>query len=97
LFGREPKWISSHLSRPSRSGVTARVLFTNNTRFNQGTHEADVDATVNIDLFVGGNAIEIPKQPVLGGAGGNPNVYFIFLDSKKPDWNPAGSVPRKMQ
>jgi hypothetical protein len=74
----------------SLSGVTARVIFTNNTTFNHGTHEADVDAAVNIDLAVGGNAISIPKQPVLGGAGGNPNVYFIFLDSSG---NPVGTPP----
>jgi hypothetical protein len=64
------------------------VFCSRTTRGSTRTHEADVDATVNIDLFVGGNAIEIPKQPVLGGAGGNPNVYFIFLDS---NGNPIGT------
>ena len=58
------------------SGAKARVIFTNNAKF---THAASGDAFVDLVLIPeGGNPITWPKQPVLGGVGGNPHVWFIF-------------------
>ena len=59
----------------SLSGVSAQITFTNNAKF---THVAQGDATVSLDIIVPGGQIVWPKQPPLGGAGGNPLVYFIF-------------------
>ncbi len=43
--------------------VKARVIFSNNKK---GTHTAEVVATYDVDLILGGDTIEIPKQPVPG-------------------------------
>jgi len=56
------------------SGLHARIIFRNNL---QGTHEADVERDVT--LIARGTKVSIPKQPVRGGAGGNPLIYFQFL------------------
>jgi hypothetical protein len=59
--------------------VTARITFSNNAK---GTHTATVDTQYDVTLLLGGSTITIPKQPVLGGVGGNPYIYFQFTDSK---------------
>ena len=64
------------------SGLHARIIFRNNL---QGTHEADVERDVT--LIAGGSQIKVPKQPVRGGAGGNPIIYFRFLQG---DGTPIG-------
>jgi hypothetical protein len=64
------------------SGLHARIIFRNNL---QGTHEADVERDVT--LITHGSKITIPKQPVRGGAGGNPIIYFRFLQG---DGTPIG-------
>jgi len=52
------------------------VIFTNNAKF---THAASGDAFVDFEVVPGnGFPITWPKQPVLGGVGGNPRVYYIF-------------------
>ncbi len=64
----------------SLGGLTADLIFQNNVK---GTHTKVVPTwATNIALVpVGGNII-IPKQPVLGGVGGNPYIYLQFLDGK---------------
>ena len=57
------------------SGLHARFIFSNNVK---GTHTA-VDVR-DVELIVQGSQIVIPKQPVLGGAGGNPIISLQFLD-----------------
>jgi hypothetical protein len=64
------------------SGLHARIIFRNNL---QGTHEADEERDVT--LIARGSQIKIPKQPVRGGAGGNPIIYFQFLQG---DGTPIG-------
>lgn len=64
------------------SGLHARIIFRNNL---QGTHEADVERDVT--LIARGSKVTIPKQPVRGGAGGNPIIYFRFLHG---DGTPIG-------
>jgi len=59
-------------------GVKARVIFSNNLK---GTHTATVVSQFDVDLFLG-SVIQIPKQPVLGGVGGNPFIYLQFTDGK---------------
>jgi hypothetical protein len=59
-------------------GLGADLVFQNNVK---GTHKAVITTwATNIALVPVGSAIVIPKQPVLGGVGGNPHIYFQFLD-----------------
>ena len=61
-------------------GIGANLIFENNLK---GTHTALVPTwATNIALLPLGSAVIIPKQPVLGGVGGNPHIYFQFLDGK---------------
>jgi hypothetical protein len=61
-------------------GLSANLIFENNAK---GTH-TDVVTTwaTNIALVPLNTPIVIPKQPVLGGVGGNPYIYLQFFDSK---------------
>jgi hypothetical protein len=59
--------------------VAARITFSNNAK---GTHTATVLAEYDVALVLAGDTITIPKQPVLGGVGGNPHLYFQFTDVK---------------
>jgi hypothetical protein len=62
----------------SLGGMKARVIFSNNLK---GTHTTVVVAQYDVTLFLGAD-IEIPKQPVDGGVGGNPFIYLQFTDGK---------------
>jgi hypothetical protein len=62
------------------SGLHARIIFSNNLK---GTHTADRDAK-DVVLIPAGSKIVIPKQPPLGGAGGNPIISFQFTDGTDP-------------
>lgn len=64
------------------SGLHARFIFRNNRR---GTHTAE--ATRDVELIVNGSQTTIPKQPVRGGAGGNPIISIQFEDG---DGDPIG-------
>jgi len=58
------------------SGLHARFIFRNNLK---GTHTAE--DTRDVQLIMKGSEVTIPKQPVLGGAGGNPIISIQFQDS----------------
>ena len=61
-------------------GIGANLIFENNLK---GTHTTLVTTwATNISLVPLGSAISIPKQPVLGGVGGNPYIYMQFYDAK---------------
>jgi hypothetical protein len=66
----------------SLGGLNARVIFMNNTK---GTHTATVVSQFDVTLLLAGSKIEIPKQPVLGGVGGNPHIYLQFHDGNGND------------
>src|SRR5437867_642056 len=61
------------------SGISAKIIFTNNAKF---THVTKGDGTVSLDIILPGGSVTVPKQPPLGGAGGNPLIYFIFKDNQ---------------
>ena len=63
-------------------GLKARVIFSNNRK---GTHQVVVVSKFDVNLLIAGQSIEIPKQPVLGGVGGNPYIYLKFHDGKGND------------
>jgi hypothetical protein len=56
-------------------GVHARFIFRNNLK---GTHTAEESRDVAIVLE--GSKIVLPKQPPLGGVGGNPIISIQFLN-----------------
>jgi len=62
----------------SLGGLKARVIMSNNLK---GTHKIVVVGQFDVDLFLGGTIV-LPKQPVLGGVGGNPLIYLQFTDGK---------------
>lgn len=66
------------------SGVSANIIFRNNMK---GTHTAEESTTVTI--LEDGAQVKIPKQPVRGGAGGNPIISIQFLDGQG---NPVSEV-----
>lgn len=61
------------------SGLQAQFVFRNNDNPVGGPHEAD--GVANVDLLPAGWAFQIPKQPVQGGAGGNPWISVRFLQA----------------
>jgi hypothetical protein len=62
------------------SGLHAKIIFRNNLK---GTHTAE--ATADVTLIAEGQTIVLPKQPVLGGVGGNPIITFQFIDCESGD------------
>jgi hypothetical protein len=68
------------------SGIDARLIFRNNDNPVGGPHKAERPTTVDIVLIPEGETIEFPKQPILGGAGGNPWIFLRFLNG---DGTPA--------
>jgi hypothetical protein len=61
----------------SLSGINARIIFRNNEK---GTHEAIVESSTIAQVVQDGTAFSFPKQPVLGGVGGNPWIWTQFTD-----------------
>jgi len=67
----------------SLSGMKARFIFSNNVN---GPHNAT--ATVEVTIIPNNMVIKIPKQPVLGGSGGNP---LIWIQLEQGDGTAIGS------
>ena len=64
----------------SLSGVSANLIFRNNDNPVGGPHEHTETAVFSVELVPPGLDIQFPKQPPLGGVGGNPWIYLRFLD-----------------
>lgn len=62
------------------SGVDAAIIFRNNDNPVGGPHKATADAVARVELLPPGQTMTFEKQPVLGGVGGNPWIFFQFLD-----------------
>lgn len=58
-------------------GLGVELVFRNNE---QGTHEHTETTTATAVVVPEGESVSIPKQPVLGGTGGNPFIFLQFLD-----------------
>src|SRR5256712_119302 len=63
----------------SLGGIGVKLLFENNVI---GTHTYTVESTASATVIPQGQSIQIPKQPVLGGVGGNPWIFLQFTDGK---------------
>jgi hypothetical protein len=72
-----PKITFSGLAGTAGFGV--RTIFRNNM---DGTHTYIDSAKVDVALQPTGQQITIPKQPVLGGVGGNPFIWVQFINDK---------------
>jgi hypothetical protein len=67
----------------SLAGLNAKIIFRNNDNPVGGPHEAQRDlATSTMTVIPAGTAWSFPKQPVLGGVGGNPWIWTQFLDGR---------------
>jgi hypothetical protein len=60
-------------------GIGARIILSNNAK---GTHTASSDVVSDVTLIPAGEKFQIAKQPSRGGVGGNPWIYFQFLDAQ---------------
>ena len=60
-------------------GLGSRLIFRNNAK---GTHTYTDESHSDVTVVPNGAAITIPKQPVLGGVGGNPFIWIQFTDEK---------------
>ena len=58
-------------------GINGRLTFQNNRK---GTHTRDEDVDVDFVILEPGDSLAFAKQPPAGGAGGNPRIYFQFLN-----------------
>jgi hypothetical protein len=58
-------------------GLGLDLIFRNNQK---GTHELIDMATVEVSVVPAGESVSVPKQPVLGGTGGNPFIWFQLMD-----------------
>src|SRR5207247_9566372 len=63
-----------------------KLLFENNVK---GTHTYTVESSASATVIPQGQSIQIPKQPVLGGVGGNPYIWIQFMDGHD---NPLSSM-----
>ncbi len=61
-------------------GIKARFIFRNNDNPVSGPHEADV--VRDVVIVATGTSLSFPKQPVQGGAGGNPWISVQFKDAQ---------------
>src|SRR3989449_11749141 len=68
----------SFTSGVTMAGLSARIIFRNNDNPGGGPHETDV--TRSVAGIPAGLSLTFPKQPVLGGGGGNPWVFAGFPD-----------------
>ena len=58
-------------------GLNVKGIFRNNVK---GTHERIEEYSTSAVILPEGGTITLPKQPVLGGTGGNPFIWIQFLD-----------------
>ncbi len=79
------------------AGVSAKLIFRNNDNPVGGPHEADVTTSVKLEILPPGTTIQFPKQPVLGGVGGNPWIYLQFLTGGGATIGPEYLVGRCVQ
>ena len=66
----------------SLDGMNALIIFRNNDNPVGGPHKATVETTASVEIIPDGETLVIPKQPVLGGVGGNPRVWIAVGDEE---------------
>jgi hypothetical protein len=61
----------------SLGGLSIEMIFRNNVK---GTHTYTVQNAVEVEAVAADSTMGIPKQPVLGGIGGNPFIWIQIMD-----------------
>jgi hypothetical protein len=61
-------------------GLALRIIFRNNDNPVGGPHMTVVTTHADVEIIPPGMSIQFNKQPVLGGVGGNPWIYWVLLD-----------------
>lgn len=69
----------------SLGGMGVQLIFKNNLK---GTHTHTEETTATVTVIPQGQSMQIPKQPVQGGTGGNPFISIQFVDKSN---NPLSS------
>lgn len=59
-------------------GIKGRLIFSNTAK--QAPHLHTEDVVVEFVILEPGESIQFAKQPPLGGVGGNPFIWFQFVD-----------------
>lgn len=75
-------------------GFGVEMSFTNNMK---RTHEYTADKIVDVSLSPSLQTITIPKQPVLGGTGGNPFIWIQFVNAAGTPTSPEYFIGRCVQ
>jgi hypothetical protein len=75
-------------------GFGVEMSFTNNMK---ATHEYTAENVVDVLLDPSLETITIPKQPVLGGTGGNPFIWIQFVDAAGTPTSPEYFIGRCVQ
>ena len=75
-------------------GLQLEVTLKNNAK---GTHKTEVLFATDLVLIPAGEAITIPKQPVRGGAGGNPHIWIQFHYGQGHNLTDEGYLGRCVQ
>jgi hypothetical protein len=75
-------------------GFGVEMSFTNNMK---GTHTYTAEKVVDVNLSPSLETITIPKQPVLGGTGGNPFIWIQFVDAAGNPTSPEYFIGRCVQ
>lgn len=75
-------------------GLGAELVFKNNVK---GTHTHVEQSTAEVVVIPEGESIQIPKQPVNGGVGGNPFIWLQFVDSNGNALTPEFFLGRCVQ
>ncbi|UQA61670.1 hypothetical protein [Polyangium aurulentum] len=75
-------------------GIKADVILQNNYK---GTHTATERVNAIVQILDAGQKISLPKQPSLGGVGGNPHIYMQFYGEKGEPLGPEQYLGRCAQ
>jgi len=61
-------------------GIKGKLIFSNNAKLTHNTLNNPDNVIVEFVILEPGQKIQIPKSPAQGGVGGNPLIYFQFID-----------------
>jgi hypothetical protein len=66
----------------SLAGLNANIIFRNADNKVGGPHKATASSVTEVGVIEPGLSFTFPKQPVLGGVGGNPWIFAGFTDGE---------------
>jgi hypothetical protein len=80
-------------------GLRARLILSNTRKLDSNGAHVNDDNVVIVEAVIkpAGEELRFHKQPPLGGAGGNPEVWFRFTDGDKGGYSDAVNLGRCVQ